>query len=84
MIYIPDDIWNYIKTYIFKTEEMKKYDDFTLLYNYSVKLVKTITFAGEPMEQMMFDMWSFNKKISFIQNFLLKDQHKIILDGLHN
>ena len=83
-MYIPDDVWNYIKSYMFKTPEMKKYDDFTLLYNYSVKLAKTITFSREPMEQMMYDTWSFNKKINFIQNYLLKDQYNIILDGLHN
>ena len=83
-MYIPDDIWNYIKTYMFKTPEMKKYDDFTLLYNHSVKLAKKITFPKEPMEQMMYDMWSFNKKINFIQNYLLKNQYQIILNGLRN
>ena len=83
-MYLPDDVWNYIKTYMFKTEEMKKYDDFTLLYNYSVKLTETIKFSHEPMEQMMYDMWSFNKKINFIQNYLLKDHHQLILDGLRN
>ena len=83
-MYIPDDVWKYIKSYMFKTPEMKKYDDFTLLYNYSVKLTKTIKFSHEPMEQMIYDMWSFNKKINFIQNYLLKDHHKLILDGLRN
>lgn len=84
MVYIPHDLWFQIKKYMFKTQEMKNYEDFTLLYKYSVKLAETITFPHEPMEQMMYDMWSFNKKINFIQNYLLKDQHKIILDGLHN
>lgn len=84
MVYIPDELWFQIKKYMFKTEEMKKYEDFTLLYKYSVKLAKTIKFSDEPMEQMIYDMWSFNKKINFIQNYLLKGQHKIILDGLHN
>lgn len=83
-MYLPDDVWNYIKTYMFKTPEMKKYDDFTLLYKYSVKLAKTIKFSHEPMEQVMYDMWSFNKKINFIQNYLIKDYHKLILDGLRN
>ena len=83
-MYIPDDVWNYIKTYIFKTEEMRKYDDFRLLYDYSVKLAKTITFSREPLEQMMYNTWSFNKKMTFIQNYLLKDQHKIILNGLRS
>ena len=63
---------------------MKEYDDFTLLYNYSVKLTKTIKFSHEPTEQMIYDMWSFNKKINFIQNYLLKDHHKLILDGLRS
>ena len=37
-MYIPNDVWLNIKSYMFKTPEMKKYDDFTLLYKYSVKL----------------------------------------------
>ena len=84
MVYIPDELWFQIKKYMFKTEEMKNYEDFTLLYKYSVKLAKTIKFSHEPMEQMMYDMWSFNKKINFIQNYLLKGHHKLILDGLRN
>jgi len=55
---------------MFKTREMKKYDDFTLLYNHSVKLAENMSIPGE--EKMMYGMWSFNKKINCIQNYLLK------------
>ena len=84
MVYIPDDLWFQIKKYMFKTQEMKNYDDFTLLYKYSVKLTETIKFSDEPMEQMIYDMWSFNKKINFIQNYLIKGHHQLILDGLRS
>ena len=82
-MYIPNDVWLNIKSYMFKTPEMKKYDDFTLLYKYSVKLTETIKFSNEPMEQMLYDMWSFNKKLTYTK-LSYKGHHKLILDGLRS
>ena len=69
-MYIPNDIWIYIKSFIFKTSEMKKFDIFIQDLNYKMNIINNIRFENEPYEQMMYDSWSFSEKYMFLRNYL--------------
>ena len=56
-MYIPNDIWIYIKSFMFKTPEMKNYDNFIESFNYKINDINNIQFTNEPYSQMMYDSW---------------------------
>ncbi len=69
-MYIPDDIWNYLKTFIFKTKEMKKYDVFISDLESKIKNIQTIQGRGvNSPEDWMFIHWSLKKQICFIDQY---------------
>ena len=69
-MYIPDDIWLYIKSFMFKTPEMKKFDIFITDLDYKIKIINNIRFENEPYEQMMYNSWSFAEKFMFLRHYL--------------
>ena len=73
-MYIPDEIWKNIKTYIFKTKEMKKYDEVI------IEIIK-IKNRGERIiwhekDQLWYDGWPVYKKIKYI-NKLIRNKYGI-------
>jgi len=69
-MYIPDDVWNYIKTFMFKTEEMKTYDLFVLIFIQTVKKIIRVTGKINNPEDWIFNGWNFKKQICFIDKYL--------------
>tara|TARA_Y100000816_G_C25583823_1_gene313822 strand:- start:172 stop:390 length:219 start_codon:yes stop_codon:yes gene_type:complete len=68
-MYIPNDIWQIIKTFMFKTPEMKQYDIFIENFNEKISAINNIHFPNEPYEQMMYNSWSFAERYMFIYNY---------------
>ena len=68
-MYIPNDVWTYIKSFVFKTPEMKKYDNFIESFNHKIDDINNIQFPNEPYEQMMYNSWSFAEKFMFLHNY---------------
>ena len=73
-MYIPDEIWKNIKSYIFKTEEMKKYDEVI------IEIIK-IKNRGERMiwhekDQLWYNGWPVYMKIKYI-NKLIRNKYGI-------
>ena len=73
-MYIPDEIWKNIKSYIFKTEEMKKYDEVI------IEIIK-IKNRGERMiwhekDQLWYDSWPVYMKMKYI-NKLTRNKYGI-------
>ena len=68
-MYIPNDVWIYIKSFMFKTPEMRNYDNFIESFNYKINDINNIQFTNEPYSQMMYDSWSFSEKFMFLRNY---------------
>ena len=66
-MFFPTDVWIEIKKYLFKTHEMKEYDKFVIYFNKWSKFINNLKFKYEPYEQMLYDNWSFSKKILFVK-----------------
>lgn len=69
-MYIPNDVWIYIKSFMFKTLEMKKFDIFIKDLDYKMNVINNIKFHNEPYEQMLYNSWSFSEKYMFLRNYL--------------
>ena len=70
-MYIPNDIWIYIKSYMFKTKHMKKYDNVMKEIIQMKKKADNMVFNCT-YSQRLYNSWSICKKIKFINNFLFK------------
>ena len=69
-MYLPNGGYLYIKSFLFKTPEMKLYDKLVsdlIIY----KNKNELTFPGEPYERFLYERWSLLKKLNFIDHFLL-------------
>jgi hypothetical protein len=64
-MWFPDDIWNYLKAFVFKTEEMKVYDIFVKHFDKIYILSKSLHFDN--YEKYIYMRWKDTKKISFIE-----------------
>ena len=70
-MYIPNDIWQIIKKFMFKTPEMKEYDIFINNFKLKINIINNLQFPNEPYEEMMYTSWSFAEKYMFIRNYTL-------------
>ena len=71
-MYFPDDIWNYIKKFVFKTQEMIIYDYFVNNFEKDMTLIKMkARFRG--FERIIFNSWTITKKFRYID--LLRQQN---------
>ena len=66
-MYIPDDIWSVIKSFLFKTEEMKVYDNALKEMNELFSNTEKIYFINS-CEAWLFQNWNMQKKIKYINN----------------
>lgn len=69
--YLPKGVWLHIKSFLFKTHEMKQYDKLVKDFDYLCKVKNELKFPGEPYERFLYERWSLIKKLNFIDNFLL-------------
>ncbi len=70
-MYLPNGVWLHIKSFLFKTPEMKLYDKLVSDFDYLCKIKNELTFPGEPYERFLYERWSLLKKLHFIDHFLL-------------
>ncbi len=66
----PEDVWWHVKTFVFKSAEMKRYDVFVTSFNDRATMVRNLEFRHDPYEQMLYDSWCFAQKFMFLTNFL--------------
>jgi len=66
-MYIIDDIWNHIKTFMFKTIEMKKYDVFVTHFNNIRDLSFRLFLDNKTYEAYIYNTWAYTKKMSFFE-----------------
>ena len=70
-MYIPNDIWIYIKSYMFKTKHMKNYDNVMKEFIEMKRRAESLVFHS--YDQFLYDSWPICKKIKFVNNFLYKE-----------
>lgn len=76
-MYIIDDVWNHIKTFLFKTIEMKKYDTFVVHFNNIHDLSACMFLDNKTYEAYLYNTWEDTKKMSFIE------KHVYLKDGIY-
>ena len=71
-MYFPDDIWNYIKLFIFKSDEMINYDKILLNLkeiNSKIKYIDSKKF--KLIEDKIFNSWLISRRILFLNKIFL-------------
>ena len=74
-MYFPEDLWNYIKKFTFKSSEMLVYDKFVNIFNQDIKLINMkARFTG--FERVIFNSWKITKKFRYVD--LLRQQNNFL------
>ena len=72
-MYIPDDIWIYLKSFIFpiKTNEMIYYDEIMIELINMKQRAETLLIS-DIIDQKLYDTLSISEKINFVNKFIYK------------
>ena len=71
-MYFPDDIWNHLKLFMFKSNEMINYDKILLNLkeiNEKIKYINNKKF--KVIEDKIFNSWLISKRILFLNKIFL-------------